>query len=113
MRGAMALITLGSAFSRQITIARAFITFPAHDARRAASSIFWTFSRSTGRYGRKMRMVRRLPMTCLSSMWFGLLRFLLGSPVRGPYDCSLAVEPGRPAAALAHACGIAGPHSEG
>lgn len=44
------------------------MTLPTQDARRAASSIFWIFSRSTGRKGRKKRMVRRRPIVCFTSM---------------------------------------------
>ncbi len=40
------------AFSFQMTMARVLLTLPTQEARRAASSIFWTFSFSTGRWGR-------------------------------------------------------------
>ena len=69
----MTLISSGDAFSFQMTMPRMFMTLPTHDERRAASSIFWIFSRSTGRNGRKNRMVRRLPMVSLTFM--GLLPF--------------------------------------
>ena len=39
----IALISSGDARSFQMTMPRTFITLPTHDARRAASSIFWIF----------------------------------------------------------------------
>src|SRR5438270_4430348 len=46
----------------------------ARDDRFIASSMIWIFSFSTGLSGSKYRMLRRLPMTCFSSICSPLFR---------------------------------------
>src|SRR3972149_172738 len=61
-------MSFSEACSFQITTARAEFTLPTQLDPRAASSIFWTFARSTGRKGRKKRIERLRPRTSFSSM---------------------------------------------
>ena len=60
--------TSSEQLSRKTATARRLCTLPQCEAIRAASSMRWIFSGSTGLWGSRKRIERRFPMTRLSSI---------------------------------------------